>query len=147
MGQQASRLDRKLKNSQQQCALESHELCFFGWHVLKPRLTRQSHGVVLQLRGDGPEALTWRRPDAAARGLGHTAEDNLHRTDLNVQKRANHIAEWVPHAAENEALCAPPSGRQPYHKAINAAVGELGIDRTEADPTLKMVSITQPISR
>ena len=80
--------------------------------------------------------------DATDRRLWEIAE-NLHRCELTVQERADHIAEWVSLTAEREgAQLAPPGGRQPHSKGIKAAVSELGIDRTQAQRAVKIASIT-----
>ena len=81
--------------------------------------------------------------DATDRRLWEIAE-NLHRCELTVQERADHIAEWVSLTAEREgAQLAPPGGRQPHSKGIKAAVSELGIDRTQAQRAVKIASITE----
>lgn len=69
--------------------------------------------------------------------------ENLHRADLSVQERADHIAEWV-RITDAKAHCAPSEkphtgGRK--SQGINAAVRELGIDRTEAQRAVKIASI------
>jgi hypothetical protein len=66
-----------------------------------------------------------------------------------VQERAEHIAEWVRLTGEKAggATCAGslPDGRKkgPQHQpsGINAAVRDLGIDRTEAQRSIKIASI------
>ena len=69
--------------------------------------------------------------------------ENLHRAELSVQERADHIAEWVRLTAEKEvsAQSAPKLPGRPQG-GINAAVRELGIDRTEAQRAVKIASIT-----
>ncbi len=77
--------------------------------------------------------------------------ENLHRAELSVQERADHIAEWVRLTGEKAvgASCATSlkDGRKagPQHRpsGINAAVRELGIDRTEAQRSLKIASIPE----
>lgn len=69
-------------------------------------------------------------------------EENLHRHELTVQERADHIAEWMRLTAEKGAQHAPPGGKQLHDKGIKAAVRELGIDRTEAQRAVKIASIT-----
>ncbi|ACI98702.1 hypothetical protein [Rhodospirillum centenum] len=68
--------------------------------------------------------------------------ENLHRAELTVQERAEHIAEWVRLTADKGAQVAPPGGRQPHDKGIKAAVRELGIDRTEAQRAVKIAAIS-----
>ena len=70
--------------------------------------------------------------------------ENLHRADLTVQERAEHIAEWVKlTVAEQSAQVAPKAsiGHRPQ-SGINAAVRELGIDRTEAQRAVKIASLS-----
>jgi ParB family chromosome partitioning protein len=71
------------------------------------------------------------------------------RAELSVQERADHIAEWVRLTEEKTAgaSCASSlkDGRKagPQHQpsGINAAVRELGIDRTEAQRAVKIAGI------
>jgi hypothetical protein len=68
--------------------------------------------------------------------------ENLHRVDLTVQERAEHIAEWVRLTGDKQgAQVAPPGGKQPHSKGIKAAVRDLGIDRTDAQRSMKIASI------
>jgi ParB family chromosome partitioning protein len=64
---------------------------------------------------------------------------------LTVQERAEHIAEWVRLTDEKvKAQVAPldrPHDRGHANQGINAAVRELGIDRTEAQRAVKIASI------
>jgi hypothetical protein len=59
--------------------------------------------------------------------------ENLDRAELTVQQRAEHIAEWIELCEERvSAQPAPkPQGGRP-ESGINAAVRELGIERTDA---------------
>jgi ParB family chromosome partitioning protein len=58
-----------------------------------------------------------------------------------VQERAEHISEWVrltdSHAAQVAPHCKP--GQKPG--GINAAVRELGIDRSEAQRACKIAAM------
>jgi ParB family chromosome partitioning protein len=76
--------------------------------------------------------------------------ENLHRADLTELERKLQEAEWIELAGKEEtagATCADslPDGRKagPQHqqRGINAAVRELGIDRTEAQRAMKIASI------
>jgi N6-adenosine-specific RNA methylase IME4 len=69
--------------------------------------------------------------------------ENLHRAELTVVERAEHIAEWIRLTKEQSAQVAPkgPIGHRPQGGS-NAAVRELGIDRTEAQRSVKIASIT-----
>lgn len=64
-----------------------------------------------------------------------------------MQERADHIAEWVRLTAEKEkpAQVAPglssKAGHQRQQGGINAAVRDLGIDRTEAQRAVKIASL------
>lgn len=71
--------------------------------------------------------------------------ENLHRAELTVQERSEHIAEWVRLTGEGlKAQVAPlecthDRGRE--NKGINAAVRDLGIDRTEAQRAVKIAAL------
>jgi len=75
--------------------------------------------------------------------------ENLHRAELTVQERAEHIAEWIRLTAEKQspAQLAPVKSRREdgrgggVGQGINAAVRELGIDRTEAQRAVKIDAI------
>lgn len=67
------------------------------------------------------------------------------RAELTVQERADQIAEWVRLTEEKNigATCADiQRGRGQPKGGINAAVRDLGIDRTEAQRAVKIASIT-----
>jgi ParB family chromosome partitioning protein len=77
--------------------------------------------------------------------------ENLHRADLTVQERAEHIAEWVRLTEEGLELklaqVAPVSERgrvegRGNKGGINAAVRDLGIDRTEAQRAVKIAGLS-----
>ena len=76
----------------------------------------------------------------AATRLWEIAE-NLHRAELTVQERPEHIAEWVRLKGQKVAQLAPPGGKQPCDQEIRAVVRELGIDRTEAQCSIKIASL------
>lgn len=60
-------------------------------------------------------------------------------------ERANHIAEWVRLTEEKNkgATCADtPRGRGQPQGGINAAVRDLGVDRTEAQRAVKVSSLS-----
>jgi hypothetical protein len=74
--------------------------------------------------------------------------ENLHRADLTVQERSEHIAEWVSLTGEKQPAQVAPvnkGGRtvdgKPNQGGINAAVRDLGIDRTEAQRSVRIASI------
>jgi hypothetical protein len=65
--------------------------------------------------------------------------ENLHRSELSVLERSEHIAEWV-RLVDAKAQLAPSEKMHTGGRAsqgINAATRELGIDRTEAPATVK----------
>lgn len=69
--------------------------------------------------------------------------ENLHRAELNVQERADHIAEWVRLTNEKVAQSAPPlGGMQPKESGIRKAARDLGVTRDEAQRAVKISSIT-----
>ncbi|WP_131311906.1 hypothetical protein [Siculibacillus lacustris] len=80
--------------------------------------------------------------------------ENLHRAELTVLEHDEHVSEWVRLTEEREvsAQVAPklPSvgvgrgvgGGRP-ESGINAAVRELGIDRTGAQRAVKVASISE----
>lgn len=70
--------------------------------------------------------------------------ENLHRAELTVQERSEHIAEWVRLIGEKNkgATCADiPRSRGQPEGGINAAVRDLGIDRTEAQRAVKIAAL------
>jgi len=87
--------------------------------------------------------ITCSKQSATSQRLWEIAE-NLHRADLTVQKRADHIAEWVCLTGDaSGATCATkPGAGQGSKGGIRTAVRELGIDRTEAQRSVKMPRIT-----
>jgi ParB-like chromosome segregation protein Spo0J len=62
--------------------------------------------------------------------------ENLHRAELTVQERSDHIAEWIKlteEKARKVAQVGPPSGgAQPKERGIRKAAAELGVSRQEA---------------
>ena len=92
--------------------------------------------------------------DEADRRLWEIAE-NLHRAELTVMERAEHIAEWVrlteEKADEVSAQVEPKlrqrgagqgiGGGRP-ESGINAATRDLGLDRTATQRAVKVASIT-----
>jgi len=87
----------------------------------------------LVLKGDDDDARLWE------------IAENLHRADLSVQERADHIAEWVrlTEQKNKSAACADiVKGRGQPKGGINDAVRELGIDRTEAQRAVKIAGIS-----
>jgi ParB-like chromosome segregation protein Spo0J len=76
-------------------------------------------------------------------------DENLMRADLTVQERAEHIAARVTLVAEiSPAQLAPVKSRRADGRGggvglgINAAVRELGIERTEAQRAVKIANMT-----
>jgi len=70
--------------------------------------------------------------------------ENL-RAELTVQERADNVARWVKLTGDKNkgATCADiPKGRGQPQGGVNAAVRDLGIDRTEAQRSVKIASIT-----
>jgi hypothetical protein len=76
--------------------------------------------------------------------------ENLHRSDLTVLERSEHIAEWVRLTGDipDSAQVAPKlssrgrAGEGRPESGINAAVRELGIDRTEAQRAVKINALS-----
>jgi ParB family chromosome partitioning protein len=68
--------------------------------------------------------------------------ENLHRAELTPLERAEHVAEWIRlNEKEVSAQVAPkPQGGRP-ESGIRAAARELGIDRTDAQRSIKIDSI------
>jgi hypothetical protein len=80
--------------------------------------------------------------------------ENLHRADLTVLERSEHVAEWVrltedalaqrlaqiAPATLSDGRKAPPQNRP---SGINAAVRELGIDRTEAQRSVNVSKLPE----
>jgi ParB family transcriptional regulator, chromosome partitioning protein len=75
--------------------------------------------------------------------------ENLHRKDLTAQERAEQVAEWVKITEDKDqsAQVAPIESKRSdgrgHRKAggINAAVRDLGIERTEAQRSMKIASM------
>jgi ParB-like chromosome segregation protein Spo0J len=68
--------------------------------------------------------------------------ENLHRAELTVQQRAEHIAEWIK-LSDGEVsgqVVQKPQGGRP-EGGISAASRELGIERKEAERAVKIASI------
>ncbi len=81
-------------------------------------------------------------------GSGQEIAENLHRADLTVQERADHIAEWVRLTDRvQSAQIAPIESKRVdgrghrKESGVNAVVRDLGIDRTEAQRSVKIASI------
>lgn len=69
--------------------------------------------------------------------------ENLHRADLSVQERADHVAEWIK--LTNEKLCQDETvsrGGRGNQGGIRAAARDLGVGHTEAARAVKISSIT-----
>jgi ParB/RepB/Spo0J family partition protein len=97
-----------------------------------------------QLGWDRIEAEVFEGDEVDAR-LWEIAE-NLCRSELTVQERAEHIAEWVRLTEERQRDAAQLAPHQPKKAGqqpggINAAVRELHIDRTEAQRAVKINKI------
>lgn len=69
--------------------------------------------------------------------------ENLHRSDLTVQERADHIAEWIKLTGEklsqDETVSKGGRGNQ---GGIRAAARDLGISHSEADRAVKISGIS-----
>lgn len=67
--------------------------------------------------------------------------ENLHRSELTVQERSEHIAKWVE-LLEAKRLSAQvgPKGHRP-ESGINAAARDLGIERKQAQRAVKIAAI------
>jgi len=66
--------------------------------------------------------------------------ENLHRAELTVLQKAEHVAEWVRLSETVSAQLAPKIGRP--ESGTNKASRELGIDRTEAQRSIKVDSLS-----
>ena len=69
--------------------------------------------------------------------------ENLHRAELSALERDEHVAEWVRLTGERDAAQVAPhrkAGQQPG--GINAAVRDLGIERTAAQRAVKVAALT-----
>ncbi len=95
--------------------------------------------LCVAIKGDDTDARLWE------------ISENLHHADLSVIERAEHIAEWIRLTEEKliSAQVAPksksktnPKGSGRQEGGINAAVRELGIDRTEAQRAVKIAGLT-----
>jgi len=70
--------------------------------------------------------------------------ENLHRADLSVLERSEHVAEWIRLSEVKLAQVAPVSavGGRGHKGGINDAVRELGIERTEAQRSTKIAGLS-----
>jgi ParB family chromosome partitioning protein len=98
-----------------------------GWSVI-PAYTMED--------GDELDAQLWE------------ISENLHRAELTVQERAEQIAEWVRLSGQKAQLAPIESKRADgrghrQEGGINAAVRELGIDRTEAQRAVKIAALPE----
>jgi len=73
--------------------------------------------------------------------------ENLHRADLTVLERSEHVSEWIKLTEERVAQVAPPGGGQPASKGIRGAVRELGIERTEVQRAVKISGIPDEVKK
>ena len=116
--------------------------------------------VVEDDRGETPVLIAGYHRLMAMRQLGHETAmcavhdgnesdarlweiaENLHRAELSVQERAEHIAEWVriTDRVVSAQVARKPKGGRP-EGGLSAAVRELGIDRTEAQRAVKIAAI------
>jgi len=74
----------------------------------------------LVLDGDETDARLWE------------IAENLHRAELTVQERADHIAEWIAITAEKVGQLDPLSRGRGIQGGVRAATRELGVERMEA---------------
>ncbi len=78
------------------------------------------------------------------------ATENLHRAELTALERAEHVAEWVGLTDVQSAQVAPIESKRADGRGhrqeggINAAVRELGIDRTEAQRAANGLGTWEP---
>lgn len=108
------------------------------------------------------EIVTGRHRVAAARSLGWLEieavvtegtetdarlweiAENLHRADLTTLERSEHIAEWVRLTGEKAKAQSAPSGHTGGRadRGINAAVRDLGLDRTDAQRAVRVANLS-----
>ena len=69
--------------------------------------------------------------------------ENLHRADLTVLERDEHIAEWVQLSKNNKVVQNEPrGGQQPNEQGIRAATRDIGIDRNVVVRANKVAKLT-----
>lgn len=69
--------------------------------------------------------------------------ENLHRADLTVAERAEHIAEWVRLVSDAKpGQVAQVSGGRGKEGGVSAATRELGIERTEVRRALRIAGLS-----
>ena len=68
--------------------------------------------------------------------------ENLHRAELTVQERAEHIAEWVRLVEEKGAQLAHPVGGRGNEGGVRAASRELGIPGRTVARALKIAGLS-----
>lgn len=65
--------------------------------------------------------------------------ENLHRAELTVLERSEHVAEWIRLTEEKVAQLGPPSGgHQPAEAGIRKAAREIGVSRQQAQRAAKV---------
>src|ERR1019366_4413138 len=67
--------------------------------------------------------------------------ENLHRAELTVLERSEHITEWVLLTDKVGQSAHPSGGIQPADKGISKASKELGIERTEVRRSTKIAGL------
>jgi ParB family chromosome partitioning protein len=136
---------RRLRALEQEVVLVLAE----SMKTISVRRTPQGYELVAGLhRFEAARQLGWPEISAVI-AVGSDADackwqiaENLHRAELTALERAEHIAEWV-RLTEKEvsAQVAPkPQGGRP-ESGIRAAARELGIERTDAQRSIKIASI------
>jgi len=73
-----------------------------------------------------------------------TLAENLHRSELTVLERAEHIEEWRRLAAEKVSQVATP---QPRAAGVRQAARELGVPKEEVTRARVIASMPEPLKQ
>lgn len=71
--------------------------------------------------------------------------ENLHRAELTVQERSEHIAEWAvlcKHKAKVSQLATPLGGQQPKEAGVRKAAHELNLSKDQVSRANKIAAIS-----
>lgn len=82
-------------------------------------------------------------PEDATQARLWEISENLHRAELTVQERADHIAEWLKLTEERTGATCTNSTKPGPKGAMRAAERELGVEHTEARRAVKIASLPE----
>jgi ParB family chromosome partitioning protein len=103
-----------------------------GWHRLEAVRKLGREAILARITLMPPtEAKMWE------------ISENLHRSELTVQERADHIEQWRKLCEEKKgAQVGHPGGKQPHDAGVSEVSRELGVPRQEVERARKIASIS-----